>query len=167
MNYNKNKDINIDKFGPNKTAVFFLSDKVPLEHVVSFRDALTNEKCNTTNTLYDLFFSEKNIQTLQQHITQGVSQLSNNKYNVNNQSISELKIIMNSIYVEHSRNIYDNKDNIIVKLNTLVLQYSIPQIITEIESNIKYRRDINNLAVPMSHPILLSKSKQLQQKMWF
>ena len=166
MNYNKNKDINIDKFGPNKTAVFFLSDKVPLDHVVSFRDALTNEKCNT-NTLYDLFFSEKNIGTLQQHIIKGVSQLSNNKYNINNQNIDELKIIMNSIYVEHSRNIYGNKENIIAKLNTLVLQYSIPQIIKEIESNIKYRRDINNLAVPMSHPILLSNSKQLQQKIWF
>ena len=52
MNYNKN---NIDRFGPNKTAVFTLSDKIPIDHTVSFRDALTKDVYNTKNTLYDLF----------------------------------------------------------------------------------------------------------------
>ena len=69
MNYNKN---NIDRFGPNKTAVFTLSDKIPIDHTVSFRDALTKDVYNTKNTLYDLFFSDKNMELIQHNIINGV-----------------------------------------------------------------------------------------------
>ena len=31
----------------------------------------------------------------------------------------------------------------------------------------KYKRDINNLAMPMSNPILLKNDKQLKQHIWF
>lgn len=164
MNYNKN---NIDRFGPNKTAVFTLSDKIPIDHTVSFRDALTEDVYSRKNTLYDLFFSEKNIVFLQNNIVNGVKQMSNNNYIINNQSKDQLKIIMNSIYVQHSRNVNGNIDQIINVLNNLVLQYSVPQIFNEIESNMKYKRDINNLIMPMSNPILLKNDKQLKQNIWF
>ena len=164
MNYNKN---NIDRFGPNKTAVFTLSDKIPIDHTVSFRDALTEDVYSRKNTLYDLFFSEQNIVFLQNNIVNGVKQMSNNDYIINNQSKDQLKIIMNSIYVQHSRNVNGNIDQIINVLNNLVLQYSVPQIFNEIESNMKYKRDINNLIMPMSNPILLKNDKQLKQNIWF
>tara|TARA_Y100000996_G_scaffold412425_3_gene398521 strand:- start:15868 stop:16362 length:495 start_codon:yes stop_codon:yes gene_type:complete len=164
MNYNKN---NIDRFGPNKTAVFTLSDKIPIDHTVSFRDALTEDVYSRKNTLYDLFFSEQNIVFLQNNIINGVKQMSNNNYIINNQSKDQLKIIMNSIYVQHSRNVNGNIDQIINVLNNLVLQYSVPQIFNEIESNMKYKRDINNLIMPMSNPILLKNDKQLKQNIWF
>ena len=164
MNYNKN---NIDRFGPNKTAVFTLSDKIPIDHTVSFRDALTEDVYSRKNTLYDLFFSEQNIVFLQNNIVNGVKQMSNNNYIINNQSKDQLKIIMNSIYVQHSRNVNGNIDQIINVLNNLVLQYSVPQIFNEIESNMKYKRDINNLIMPISNPILLKNDKQLKQNIWF
>ena len=164
MNYNKN---NIDRFGPNKTAVFTLSDKIPIDHTISFRDALTEDVYNTKNTLYDLFFSEQNILFLQNNIINGVKQMSNNNYVINNQNKDQLKIIMNSIYVQHSRNVNGNNNQVIKVLNNLVLQYSVPQIFNEIESNMKYKRDINNLIMPMSNPILLKNDKQLKQKIWF
>lgn len=164
MNYNKN---NIDRFGPNKTAVFTLSDKIPIHYTVSFRDALTEDVYSRKNTLYDLFFSEQNILFLQNNIVNGVKQMSNNNYIINNQSKDQLKIIMNSIYVQHSRNVNGNIDQIINVLNNLVLQYSVPQIFNEIESNMKYKRDINNLIMPMSNPILLKNDKQLKQNIWF
>ena len=164
MNYNKN---NIDRFGPNKTAVFTLSDKIPIDHTVSFRDALTEDVYNTKNTLYDLFFSEQNILLLQNNIVNGVKQMSNNYYVINNQSKDQLKIIMNSIYVQHSRHINGNNNEVINVLNNLVLQYSVPQIFNELESNMKYKRDINNLIMPMSNPILLKNDKQLEQNIWF
>ena len=52
MNYKNN---NISITGPNKTAVFTLSDRIPIDHTVSFRDAITKDVYNTKNTLYDLF----------------------------------------------------------------------------------------------------------------
>ncbi|MAU36394.1 MAG: hypothetical protein CMD14_03370 [Flavobacteriales bacterium] len=164
MNYNKN---NIDRFGPNKTAVFTLSDKIPIDHTVSFRDALTKDVYNTKNTLYDLFFSDKNMELIQHNIINGVKKMSNNQYVINNQSKEQLKIIMNSIYVQHSRSVNGNIDQIIHALNKLVIQYSVPQIFNEIESNMKYKRDINSLIMPMSNPILLKNDKQLKQHVWF
>ena len=41
------------------------------------------------------------------------------------------------------------------------------KIFNEIESNMKYKRDINSLIMPMSNPILLKNDKQLKQHVWF
>ena len=84
MNYQKN-DINIT--GPNKTAVFTLSDRIPIDHTVSFRDALTKDIYNNKNTLYDLFFNDSNINNLQLEIQSGVKRMSNNQYTVGKQNI--------------------------------------------------------------------------------
>lgn len=164
MNYTKN-DINIT--GPNKTAVFTLSDRIPIDHTVSFRDALTKDIYNNKNTLYDRFFNDSNINTLQLDIQRGVKQMSNNQYNVGKQNVDQLKIIMNSIFVENSRNQNTDAATAIKNLNTLVLQYAIPQVFNSVESHIKYKRDITTIATPMSNPIMTTKNKQLSQHRWF
>ena len=163
MNYKKN-DINIT--GPNKTAVFTLSDRIPIDHTVSFRDALTKDIYSNKNTLYDLFFHDSNINNLQLEIQSGVKRMSNNQYTVGKQNIDQLKMIMNSIFVENSRDQYRDSTNAIKKLNSLVLQYAIPQVFNSVESHLKYKRDITNLATPMSNPIMTTKNKQLRQQRW-
>jgi hypothetical protein len=163
MNYQKN-DINIT--GPNKTAVFTLSDRIPIDHTVSFRDALTKDIYSNKNTLYERFFNDVNINNLQFEIQTGVKQMSNNQYTVGKQNIDQLKMIMNSIFVENSRDQHSDSENAIKKLNSLVLQYAIPQVFNSVESHIKYKRDITNLARPMSNPIMTTKSKQLRQHRW-
>tara|TARA_B100001559_G_C16467256_1_gene607192 strand:- start:762 stop:1256 length:495 start_codon:yes stop_codon:yes gene_type:complete len=163
MNYKKN-DINIT--GPNKTAVFTLSDRIPIDHTVSFRDALTKDIYNNKNTLYDHFFNDSNINTLQLEIQRGVKQMSNNQYNVGKQNEDQLKMIMNSIFVENSRNQNTDAASAIKSLNTLVLQYAIPQVFNSVESHIKYKRDITNIATPMSNPVMTTKNKQLRQHRW-
>ena len=107
------------------------------------------------------------MELIQHNIINGVKKMSNNQYVINNQSKEQLKIIMNSIYVQHSRSVNGNIDQIIHTLNKLVIQYSVPQIFNEIESNMKYKRDINSLIMPMSNPILLKNDKQLKQHVWF
>ena len=131
MNYQKN-DINIT--GPNKTAVFTLSDRIPIDHTVSFRDALTKDIYNNKNTLYERFFNDVNINNLQFEIQSGVKRMSNNQYTVGKQNIDQLKMIMNSIFVENSRDQYSDSENAIKKLNSLVLQYAIPQVFNSVES---------------------------------
>ena len=122
MNYQKN-DINIT--GPNKTAVFTLSDRIPIDHTVSFRDALTKDIYNNKNTLYDLFFNDSNINNLQLEIQSGVKRMSNNQYTVGTQNIDQLKMIMNSIFVENSRHQYSDSAIAIKNLNTQYLRYLI------------------------------------------
>jgi len=134
MNYQKN-DINIT--GPNKTAVFTLSDRIPIDHTVSFRDALTKDIYNNKNTLYDLFFNDSNINNLQLEIQSGVKRMSNNQYTVGTQNIDQLKMIINSIFVENSRHQYSDSAIAIKNLNSLVLQYAIPQVFNSVESHLK------------------------------
>ena len=163
MNYQKN---NINITGPNKTAVFTLSDRIPIDHTVSFRDALTKETYNNTNTLHGDFFSESNIEALQVEIQNGVRRASNNQLNVGRQNTDQLKMIMNSIFVENSRD-QGNNAAMIKKLNLRVLQYAVPQVYNSAESYMKYKRDITNIATPMSNPIMTTKNKQLRQHQWF
>ena len=163
MNYKNN---NISITGPNKTAVFTLSDRIPIDHTVSFRDALTKDVYNTKNTLYDLFFSDSNVNILQNEIQLGVRKMSNNQYNVGRQNNDQLKIIMNSIFVENSRNQTNDVNNAIKNLNSLVLQYAIPQVFNSVESYLKYKRDIATIAMPMNNRIMTTKNKQLRQHRW-
>jgi|TARA_B110000114_G_scaffold177381_1_gene209117 hypothetical protein len=164
MNYQK-KNINIT--GPNKTAVFTLSDRIPINHTVSFRDVITKDTYTNINTLHGDFFCDSNIEILQIEIRNGVHRMSNNKLTVGIQNIDQLKTIMNSIFVENSREQNNNNSAMIKKLNLLVLQYAIPQVYASAESYMKYKRDITNIATPMSNPIMTTKNKQLRQHQWF
>ena len=164
MNYQKN---NINITGPNKTAVFTLSDRIPIDHTVSFRDALTKDTYNNTNTLHSEFFCDSNIETLQMDIRNGVRRMSNNQLNVGRQNTDQLKMIMNSIFVDNSREQANNNADMIKKLNLLVSQYAIPQVYASAESYMKYKRDITNIATPMRNPIMTTKNKQLRQHQWF
>ena len=92
--------------------------------------------------------------------------MSNNQYNVGKQNEDQLKMIMNSIFVENSRNQNTDAASAIKSLNTLVLQYAIPQVFNSVESHIKYKRDITNIATPMSNPVMTTKNKQLRQHRW-
>jgi hypothetical protein len=74
---------------------------------------------------------------------------------------------MNSIFVENSREQTNDNTAMIKKLNLLVLQYAIPQVYASAESYMKYKRDITNIATPMSNPIMTTKNKQLRHHQWF
>jgi len=121
-----------------------------------------------------LFFSKLNIEALQMGLCNMVYNDSKGKYNIGKQSESELKIIMRSIYLSSlNRGFYSvmeymngNKNNSInecdntireVKmLNKKVLDWSVPQIITNIEQFDKYKKDVSKLPIPMERPSLLS-----------
>ena len=118
------------------------------------------EKANCDSTkniisdtpLSKVYFSEDNIDLIQDELKQGVYEKTDNKYVIDRQSDTELLIIMRSIYLQNSKNLpYDIKSQII-KLNRLVLNYCIPNIISGILSYNQYIKDINNPIQPMDRP---------------
>ena len=148
MNYNTNGRIDIlGPIGPQ----FQLADKIPIKHSTSFRDALTGQWTDTL--LSCTFFSGENIQILQNAIRKGVYERSNGQYIIGNQSPDELKIIMRSIFLEHSNNLPCDIKYQIIKLNTLVTDYAIEQVYKEAVSYIKYKYDASTLAVPIATPV--------------
>lgn len=90
----------------------------------------------------DIFFSEENIEALQQGLRFGVYRDSNGTILVGKQSRDELSIIMRSIFLEHSRNLPYILLEQVRELNGRVLAFCIPQVLSEAKSYQRYRVDI-------------------------
>lgn len=104
--------------------------------------------------LNQAFFSEKNIDFLQQEIRYGVWKASNGEYVIDPQNPDDLKTVMRSYYLQYATNdpsktLQEQLDY----LNKLVLAFSVDRVMVEIKQYIKYRRDILNYPDPISRPI--------------
>ena len=127
---------------------FKFADKIPLKHCTSYRDALIGSWTDTVLSI--MFFSEENINILQNLIKKGVYVQSNKQFIIGNQNCDELKIIMRSIYLQHCNNLpYDIKYQIST-LNDLVAKYAIKQIYSEAVSYIKYKYDASTMHTPIN-----------------
>ena len=161
---NTNGRVNI--MDQNTSAVFTLSDHIPVNDKSDFREALNGSWSNTP--LSDTFFSRENINILQNGLRYGVYEKSNNQFVIGNQNNDELKIIMRSIFLQNSKNLPTNIKEQIVNLNNKVLDYGINQVYGEVESYMKYKRDASSLVSPMELPSLTKENgKQLEYKTFF
>lgn len=104
-----------------------------------------------------LFFSLKNIDLLQQGIRNKILNVTNGKINISRQSDDELKIIMRSIYFQYGQNRNENIKEQVLDLNTRVIEWSVPQIISNFKQSQQYIKDISTLPEPLERSILPSK----------
>jgi len=122
------------------------------------------------NQISDLFLSQKNIDFIQNKIIKTFKIKHN--YNISNQSNSELLIIMRSIYLNNCTNNYKNMNDVkkeIIKLNDLVVNYSVDNIFKNIKSQELYLKKINNDLEPINLPSNTNSKgdKQLEFKSFF
>ena len=103
-----------------------------------------------------LFFSNVNMQRIQDLIRHGVYVRSNKKYIISEQSVTELQIIMRAVYLQHAKGMSTNMKQQIIDLNNIIVSWSVPKIMSEIEQHRGYIHDIENLPVPLEHPTNLS-----------
>jgi len=151
---------------PNTLALFKMYDKIPANQCVTFRNA-TEGLWNDT-TLSKVFFSQQNIQILQNGIRAGVYHRSNGQYVVGPQDCDSLKIIMRSVFLQYSANQPSNIPQQIEELNKIVLNYCIQQVYSEAQGYMKYIDDASTLVVPIAHPVQASNTdRQLELKSWF
>lgn len=99
----------------------------------------------------ELFFSETNILALQSGIKNMILNKSCGKYNVGNQSTSELLIIMRAIYLKQGVNSIVDVVGQVRKLNESVLLFSVPRIMSELEMRDVFIKDISALPIPMRY----------------
>jgi hypothetical protein len=104
-----------------------------------------------------LFFSLNNIDLLQQGIRNKILNVTNGKINISRQSDDELKIIMRSIYFQYGQNRNENIKEQVLDLNTRVIEWSVPQIISNFKQSQQYIKDISTLPEPLERSILPSK----------
>jgi len=163
---NKVNNGRVDIKSPNTSTLFEMYDKIPANQCVTFRNP--TEGLWTDTDLSQLFFSQQNIQILQNGIRAGVYHRSNNQYIIGPQDCDSLKIIMRSVYLQHAANQPNNVTQQVMELNKIVLNYCIQQVYSEAQGYMKYLDDASTLVVPIAHPIMADNTdRELEFKTWF
>lgn len=116
--------------------------------------------------LADMFFSQNNIDRLQQAIRYQIYTKSCNKHVIDRQSDTELKVIMRAYYLQQGQHRQYNEEEQVTELNTLVLNYCVPRILQEINMYIYYKKDVDSLPQPLDRGQYISSkgTKQLVAK---
>ena len=156
----------VDIKSPNTSSLFQMYDKIPAHQCSTYR--------NPTAGLWDetklstIFFSQGNIQILQNGIRAGVYKKSNGQYTIGEQDCDSLKIVMRSVFLQHSTNQSAHISSQVEELNKMVLNFCIQQVYSEAQGYMKYIDDASTLVVPIAHPVMTNNSdRELQLKPWF
>lgn len=163
---NKTMNGRIDIKSQNTNKLFQMYDKIPANQCTTFRNA--TEGLWQSTKLSDVFFSQQNIQIIQNGIRAGVYHRSNGQYFIGPQDCDSLKIVMRSVFLQNSANQPNNITQQIAQLNKIVLEYCIQQVYSEAQGYMKYISDASTLVVPISHPVMANDNdRQLELKPWF
>jgi len=109
-----------------------------------------------TSKLNQLFFSKKNMENIQNMIRYNVYLKSENKFIIDKQSDIELEIIMRAMYLQYSPNLPNQITEQIKYLNKLVCDWSVEQIIPEVQQYFGYMKEIEYMPMPIDLPLNLS-----------
>ena len=112
----------------------------------------------SVNSLNSAFFSPANVQIVQNKIRREVYDRSHGDFLIDEQSVDELLIVMRSMYLQYGKNQPTNIAGQIEELNQIVAEWSVPKILAECSMHKTYLHDIQHLPVPLSHPVLLTKT---------
>ena len=126
-----------------------------------------NNKCNnvkdtilygtwTRSTLSDAYFSENNMDNLQDMLRYQVYLASGGKYQIGKQNSTELIVVMRAVFLQYAKNLPDRITEQIVELNRQVIEYILPLIISEIKQWFHYSQQLETLPMPLELPRNLS-----------
>lgn len=133
-------------------ARFKMFEKVSVKNKsTEYREALNG--LQEESVLSKVYFSEGNIQILQNGLRSGVYHMSNQEIVVPPQNVDNLKIIMRSIYLQYAK--HSEQESVtsqVEKLNKMVLDYAILSVYNEAKAYMNYCRDQSTLVMPMEMP---------------
>lgn len=102
------------------------------------------------------FFSRDNINKIQKKIIIDVYDKSNKKYSITTQDENELLIIMRSYYLQYGKNLTINIQGQVNELNKMVIDWSVDEIIKNIDQYMIYKQTASILPMPLEHSQLPS-----------
>jgi len=107
--------------------------------------------------LSDAFFTRRNVDVIQKEIRKEVYRMSGPKqFVIDDQDVDEIKMIMRAMYLQYAKNNPFNVEGQIKELNDLVIKWSVPRIMSEIEQYNYYLNDISHLPIPLEKPLNMS-----------
>ena len=136
----------------NVNARFEMFEKIAIKNkATEYRDPLTDVWENTT--LSNVFFSQGNVQILQNGLRAGVYKRSGERELViPPQSIDVLKTFMRDTFINYSTFEPTNITAQVARLNKLLLEQLIPVVYSEAIGYLKYLEDQSRLVVPIALP---------------
>ncbi len=102
------------------------------------------------------YFSKQNLDDLQNMIRFNIWILSENKYIISRQSDVDLHLVMRSMFLQHSQNRPTEIKKQIKYLNSLVLNWCIPRIFSQVEQFLAYRKNVSGLNEPIKRSVDMS-----------
>lgn len=164
MNNIANGRVNI--MGPNVSTKFSMMDKIPLTTKTDYSNVLTGTFERTR--LSDAYFSQNNIQIIQNALRKGVYDKSNESILIDLQPQDQIVTVMRSMFFQHSKNLDNNIPQQIQALNNYVLGFCVNSVFNEAVAYLKYKEDTSKMHVPMNAPLYSNKTnKTLEMKPWF
>lgn len=103
----------------------------------------------TVTPTAELFFSERNRDVLQAEIVRLVNEIT--QRTITKQSEDELLLVMRSVYLQYSNNVEVRVPEEVRGLNTLVLDYCVPTIVTNLTQYVQYLREVGRNPAPFPH----------------
>ena len=113
-------------------------------------DKLTGNK--SKSQMSALYFSQTNVDYLQDQMIERIYKKSNGKHIITKQSEDELLIVMRSIYLQYGKNNDTNLQYQINDLNERVLDYCVGNILMNIDQHYAYLKDITKEQEIMDKP---------------
>ena len=143
----------------------FLKDKIIPNSNKNSAQSMKNILQNTQLSV--LFFSAKNIEWIEDAIKVGVYEMSNRTHIIDTQDKDQLYIIMRATFLQYGLHQPDQIKRQIEVLNSRIVAYCVPKIYSEIQSYLRYKKDISTLVVPLANPAYYHKDNTIEFKHFF
>ena len=122
--------------------IFLLTNNHPEKFFEKSTYRFESKAVTNVNKLKQIFFSPENIKYLQEKMAYEVM-VTTKKYKIPYQNEQDLRMIMETIYFDKTRNIGYALNEQLAELNTYVVKFCVPLIINEINVYLNYLDDIN------------------------
>lgn len=118
------------------------------------------------NPISDLYFCPNNVNILQDGIRYKVWRETGERYVIGKQNEQELRIVMRSIYFQYAKHLPNDVVGQVRELNAKVIEWVVPEVISNLRQFEQYRKDASQLPMPMERgPLLTQKgTKTLEIK---
>jgi hypothetical protein len=123
--------------------IFLLTNNHPEKFFEKSTYQFAPQAVTNIDKLKKVFFSPENVKYLQEKMIYEVLVTTNYKYKIQYQNEQDLRMIMETIYMNKTRNIGYALNEQLKELNDYVVKFCVPKIINELGVYLKYLEDIN------------------------
>lgn len=137
----------MDKFNPREFPINYFSDygETPVnadENTKQYVKNVLGQNENHMSEVALLFFSDKNIEIINKELVLRVFESTGGNVKIPFQSKDDLLVIMRFIYISHAKNLKKDIKKQVYKLNCRVINEILPNLLSEVESNLNYLNEI-------------------------